>query len=424
MSMGREGVAPVLMPVAVFDPYSPPALAFMASLGRRGVPLTVCGPGGGFEAARWSRYCTQFRRCPPPEDHDRFRSWLRERLRNGEIGRVAPTSDLIAFHLAELREEFPCPVRRTLAPLAELETCLIKTRFAQACTRIGQPTPETYSPASVDEAAALARGLGYPVVLKPKSHLAVGMAARGAIADDETGLRANFVPYPIPSKATALAQRYPELRRPLLQRYLPSASQCVYSVGGYKDADVGIVAALVSVKREQWPPGTGISMVQHSCRDERVLRRGLETVDRLLSCGLFELELVVESDTLLAIDLNPRAFGFIDLDIALGNDLPWLWYRSTLAPLPPGPPVVPTDVLEWRLPLPFHAAHWVAFALGPYRGTELRDYFGALRRPSVSAFGSWRDPLPKLLSTLRLLRHPGGLVRPFVRKRVRHPLVE
>ncbi len=420
--MVREGVAPVLMPVAVFDASSPPALAFVASLGRRGVPLTVCGPGGAFEAARWSRYRTQFRRCPPPEDHDRFRSWLCERLRNGDIGRVAPTSDLIAFHLAALREEFPRPVRRTLAPLAELETCLLKTRFAQACARIDQATPETYVPASVDEAAALARGLGYPVVLKPPSHLAVGSAVRGVIARDETELRANLDPYPIPPQATALAQRYPELRRPLLQRYLPSASRCVYSVSGYKDADVGIVAALVSVKREQWPPGTGISMVQQSCGDGRVLRRGLATVDRLLSCGLFELELVLEGETLLAIDLNPRAFGFIGLDIALGNDLPWLWYRSTLAPLPPGPPAVPTDGLEWRLPLPFHAAHWVAVALGPDRGTELRGYVGALGRASVCAFGSWRDPLPKLLSALLLLRHPGGLIRPFVRQRSRYPL--
>jgi D-aspartate ligase len=412
------------MPVAIFDASSPPALAFMASLGRRGVPLTVCGPSRGFDTTRWSRYCTQFQRCPPLEDHDRFRNWLRERLRDGSIGRVAPTSDLIAFHLAELGEEFPLPVRRTLAPLEDLETCLIKTRFAQACARIGQPTPETYGPGSVDDAAALARGMGYPVVVKPNSHLAVGVAARGAIVRDETELRANFVPYPIPAEATALAQRYPELRQLLLQRYVPSASRCVYSVGGYKDADVGVVAALVSIKREQWPPDIGISMVQDSCPDDRVLRRGLETVDKLLSCGLFELELVVDGDTLLAIDLNPRAFGFIDLDIALGNDLPWLWYRSTLAALPPGPPVVPTGVLEWRLPLPFHVGHWMAFALGPDRGTEWRDYVSALTRPSISAFGSWRDPLPKLLSTLRPLRHPGGLVRPFARRRMRQPFAD
>ncbi len=257
------------------------------------------------------------------------------------------------------------------------------------------------------------------MVLKPKSHLAVGMAERGVIVDDEAGLRANFAPYRIPAAATALQQRYPELGRPLLQRYLPSASHGVYSVSGYKDADAGIVAALVSVKREQWPPGTGVSTLQRSCRDECVLRRGLKTVDRLLSRGLFELELVVEGDTVLAIELNPRAFGFIALDIALGNDLPWLWYRSTLAPLPSEPPVLSADVLEWRLPLPFHAAHWVAFALGPHRGRELRDYLGALRRPSITAFGAWRDPLPKLMSTLQLLRHPGALVRPFARQRRR-----
>src|SRR5205823_6240339 len=113
-----------------------------------------------------------------------------------------------------------------------------------------------------------------------------------------------------------------------------------------------------------------------------------------------------------------------DLDIALGNDLPWLWYRSTLAPLPTATPVVPTALLEWRLPVPFHIGHWVALVLGPHRGRQLRDYVGALTRPSISAFGSWRDPLPKLVSMLRPLRHPGGLVRPFVRNRLRQPVAD
>ena len=57
---------------------------------------------------------------------------------------------------------------------------------------------------------ALARRMGYPAVLKPKSHLAVGMARRGAIVGDETELRANFVPHSIPTTASALAQRYPD----------------------------------------------------------------------------------------------------------------------------------------------------------------------------------------------------------------------
>lgn len=45
--------------------------------------------------------------------------------------------------------------------------------------------------------------------------------------------------------------------------------------------------------------------------DGRILSVGLNAVDQLLSRGIFEVELLVDGDRLLAIDLNPRAFGFI-----------------------------------------------------------------------------------------------------------------
>jgi len=38
------------------------------------------------------------------------------KLRAGEIARVAPTSDLIAFYIGRVRDEFPAEVRRTIAP--------------------------------------------------------------------------------------------------------------------------------------------------------------------------------------------------------------------------------------------------------------------------------------------------------------------
>jgi hypothetical protein len=46
--------------------------------------------------------------------------------------------------------------------------------------------------------------------------------------------------------------------------------------------------------------------------------------------GIFEIELLVDSEHLCAIDLNPRAFGFLALDIARGIDLPWLWLSTTI----------------------------------------------------------------------------------------------
>jgi hypothetical protein len=87
---------------AVFDNYWATTLAFARSLGRQGVPLHFYGTGAG----RWSRYCTRRSGCPPVDSVDEFQGWLRDKLRSGDITRIAPTTDLIAFHTSALRTEF------------------------------------------------------------------------------------------------------------------------------------------------------------------------------------------------------------------------------------------------------------------------------------------------------------------------------
>ena len=207
-----------------------------------------------------------------------------------------------------------------------------------------------------------------------------------------------------------MANTYPELRWPLMQRYVPSARHRVYSVSGIKDAVGGVLAASVSYKREQWPPDVGVSTVQIGCEDEKILRAGLQVVDRILSRGIFEIELLVDGDHLYAIDLNPRAFGFVALDIARGVDLPWLWFRSTFEPQSALPR--PVSGIE------FEARHKVLHFLRrivnrrPANDTlapaECRDINS---RVSVPMLGDWTDPLPMLICHLYLLRHPCSLVR-------------
>jgi len=356
------------------------------------------------------------------DDAERFLPWLRERVRSGEIGRVAPTTDSIAYYLSVLRDEFAPEVRRTIAPLEELETNLIKTRFSAACARIGQPTPLT---ASADElsvsthheeaAVEAATQIGFPLLMKPNSHLALGSVERGQLIRDLDELRAAYRPYPVMPGNEALAERYPEVRWPLLQQYVPSARTRVFSVSGYKDPDAGVVAASLSCKRQQWPPDTGISTVQVSWNDERILTAGLAAIDRLHSRGIFELELLDNGSELLAIDLNPRAFGFIALDMALGNDLPWLWFQSTLRPLASRRIASERPVIASRLLIPYLIGRCIGAMVGRGRidGGQAEPLLRAER--SISMLGYWSDPLPKLLSTLRLLRHPGGLVKPYVR---------
>jgi hypothetical protein len=358
------------------------------------------------------------------EDADRFLPWLRRRVRSGEIQRVAPTTDLIAFYVSMLREDFAPEVRRTIPALVELERAVIKTRFGAACARTGQAVPVTEAPDDARAGVATAERLGFPLMMKPKSHLVVG-DERGRVVNDLRELREYYRPYKISPGRESLAERYPELVWPLLQKYVPSARTRVFSVSGYKDPDGGIIAASLSCKRRQWPPDTGISTSQVSAADARILSRGLETVDKLVSCGIFELELLESGTELLAIDLNPRAFGFIDLDIALGNDLPWLWFESTLRPLTAGAVIgnpmplaaplmaAPPKGIECRLPIPYTISRFINALLGVRSADESEP--GAVTATRViPMLGHWDDPLPMLLANLRQLRHPGSLIRPYI----------
>jgi predicted ATP-grasp superfamily ATP-dependent carboligase len=380
-------------PVAIFDNYWGTTLAFARSLGRRGVPLHFYGSGAGC----WSRYCSRSLRCPPVENAAEFLPWLRENVRSGAISRIAPTTDLIAFYASSLRSEFAPEIMRTIAPLAEVETCLIKTRFSAASALHGLPGLATLSADSIEGAIAAAEKLGYPLMLKPNSHLAVGFVERGRLVLDEADLKRHFRRYTVNAGQEHLAELYPELGWPLLQRYIPSARHRVYSVSGLKDADGGIVSACLSYKREQWPPHVGVSTLQVGCDDARILERGLRVVNQVLSRGIFEVELLSDGNDLYPIDLNPRAFGFIELDIARGSDLPWLWFRSTIERLQPS--------LNQTLRTALVARSALLPALSSLFGK--RD----VPRSSVSMLGHWQDPLPMVVSRLHLLRHPRGFLR-------------
>jgi D-aspartate ligase len=393
--------------VALFDNYWAPTLVFAQSLGRRGVPLHIYGNG----AARWSRYRSRHLQCPPVEQADQFVPWLRQRIRNGDISRIAPTTDLIAYYMSELREEFAPEVQRSIAPLAEIETALIKPRFCAACDAVGQVVPQTYSPEDSISAIVAARQLGYPLILKPKSHVVVGSAERGRLIRDDSELREHFRPYAVAAGQARLGERYPELLWPLLQKYVPSARQRVYSVTGFKDVEGGIIAASLSYKREQWPLDVGTSIVQVSYTDDRILQTGLRTVDLLLSCGIFELELLADGDTLTAIDLNPRAYGFIGLDVARSYDYPWLWYQSTHAALAPMTQPLSTLAREGRHVALYALRRVVRWRLRGFRTPKTESRDPTRPRAWISMLGTLNDPLPAIVANAMLLRNPRSLIK-------------
>jgi predicted ATP-grasp superfamily ATP-dependent carboligase len=278
-----------------------------------------------------------------------------------------------------------------------------------------QLVPSQAAPDDIGRAVDDARRLGYPLIVKPKSHLVVGSKERGRLVRNETELLKHYRRYDTARGQEQIAATYPELSWPLLQRYIPSARSCVYSVSGIRDVERGTLAVTLTCKRQQWPPDVGVSTVQSLCKDSRILDAGLATVQKLLSRGVFELELVAEGDKLLAIDLNPRAFGFIALDIAAGNDLPWLWWQTTTNSFEASSRPRPIPALDCRFVVPYYFGQTISKMLQP-SGRQETSAADAAETPWVSMLGHRSDPLPMFLANMQLLRllpHRGGLLRPY-----------
>lgn len=400
--------------IAIFDADAPGALCFTRSLGRVGLKTRVYSHKR-FPVARFSRYCTEFERCPDPEDARVFLPWLTAQLRAGRIQLIAPTSDLIAFYTAECAELFPRGLASMLPSREQVLTSLFKDQFDQACVAAGYKVPKTWAPKSVEEARALADSLPYPVVMKPKSHVAVGLE-RGKVLHSAADLRARYAAYPVPPEQAQFAERYPELLLPILQEYVPRSLENLYSVSGLIGTDGTIVAASASRKTRQWPPtlGVGIEFLPH--HDPQMVEQGAALSKAVLGRGIFELELIRDprSGELLAIDLNPRAHGFISFDVQRGHDLPLLWYRSVtgeqLANVGPA-----RDDLTWTHAVPYHVSHWAGVLRGPDRGNQLKAYSERLFEQRVDIVNDWSDPVPSAPFLAYMLRHPGGVVRPFLK---------
>lgn len=401
--------------VAVFDASLPPGLAFVRSLGARGIPVHVYG-ADSLASARLSRHATGFRSCPPPHHADEFVDWLVDELATDRFDLVALTSDYVAFAVTEAGDRSGRRIVGAPDPTA-VRTCLFKREFNAAMDRVGFPVPKTAAPSDTDGALAAADSFGYPVVLKPRSHAGIGLA-RGVVVHDPEALRREFAPLSAPSRLASAARHDPDLAYPLVQEYLhddaaPDAYDVV-SISGVLDGDGNVLAVGHSRKMGRWPGRLGVGTVFERSAEEPFTEAALEAVQAVLGSGIFELEVVVHRPTgrHWAIDLNPRAFGQISLDIALGRDLPALWYESVTGRrlAMNARPVEPTPQF-WHQGVPVWVGAAVALMDGADRRRTVRRLIAHQRTPHVGAAAQLADPLPGLAFGWGLLKHPRSLVR-------------
>lgn len=372
------------LPALLFDATYHGTLAAVRSLGRAGIPVVVADPRR-LTPATWSRYTTRSVRCPPVADAEAFVAWL---VRFGERhGRhvVYPTSDEVAFLLAENHVRLE-PLFATYQPdLDHTLGILDKKRLHGAAETAGIQTPETRFPTSAREAQEMADGLDGPVLFKPRTQLFLRAHRKGEIVSDRARVADAYAAFRRDNVyLPPVAERTPELTQPMLQRYYSEAADGIGSVSGFRSRDGKVLAVLGALKILQRPRRLGIGLCFESQPVEpELLARVTRMLEELSYFGVFELEFIEEQGgARLLIDMNPRFYSQVELDVARGLDLPRMAYAAAmrdddgLAALARGPNGGPRDRAFRN-------------SIGVHLVTGAQRVFGTMSRDDAERWRSW-----------------------------------
>ena len=285
-------------------------------------------------ATHWSRACAERVLLPDPRvSVGSFVDRLDELLRSGRYDALIPGSDATLLAVSEHRERLEGSTRLGLPSREAVRKTVDKRLLLREAAQVGLAPPESRECADVAAAEGAAAGLGYPVVLKPAQSFAAvngGLRQRGVVV--------------VPN-ADALADAVETFAPPFIVQRFERAGflSCTGVV-----ADGRLLALTTSRVLRLWPPAAGM----HAFSETVPPPKGLEEqVTSLLAAvgwqGIFQLQLLELADGRLSvIDLNPRVFASIALDVDAGANLAAIWCDWLLGRNPS--PVVARPARRYR----------------------------------------------------------------------------
>ena len=321
----RGRLAPALLADATW--YG--TLAAARDLGGRGVPITLACDAR-LAPARWSRFVSSIVRCPSTKDAAGFLAWLHA-FGDAHPGHVLyPTSDDTAWLIANHREALAhkyrlySPGPETFAKLLDKGRLLVEARAA------GLLTPETWLPESDAEVERLSREIEFPVFVKPRTQVMALGGRKGGRVYERTALAKACRDYRLDEEQLRrLGPHMQQAGRPLVQALFP-ARESIYTVDGFVDRK-GEMVTLGCNKVLQRPRRVGPGIIFDHAPVPPALAEGLRRLWLNTGFhGVFDVEFVVDGDRTMLIDLNPRFYNHMALEIERGMPLPWLAYLGAL----------------------------------------------------------------------------------------------
>jgi predicted ATP-grasp superfamily ATP-dependent carboligase len=201
----------------------------------------------------------------------------------------------------------------------------------------------------------------------------------------------------------------------MIQEKIDGKPEDFISISGLLDSAGNPVAHAATCKKAQWPRDLGVGVSFDCYTDPTIIQTGLKLTRRLLKRGLFELEIIFDKKKKkwVAIDLNPRSFGQVSLDIARGNDLPILWYEQVMN-IKSNHVNDPDRNIEWIHLFPY-SLHKISETIqNPSQLFDIKNIIKSAKKRRVDIINDLKDPLPSIPFMLNSVKHPKSLMRQFL----------
>jgi predicted ATP-grasp superfamily ATP-dependent carboligase len=297
--------------VLVTDASRGSAIAFIRSLGRRGVDV-VAADHNPRSAGFRSRYASRrFVYPDPSKAPDAAIDALREEVARHDVDLLVPVSDEVLLPLSAARDRFAGGCALAIPEPDALRAVTDKEATLALGRRLGVPTPRTALARTVDEALAVAPALGWPVVVKP-------VASR---VYREGSVEAFSVAYAdSPEGLAAQVGRLAGRSAALLQEYRPGEGHGVELL-----TDRGRPLAAFQHRRLHEVPITGgASALREGVPLDPVLHaHATRLLAELRWTGLAMVEFRVGPDGPVLMEINGRIWGSLPLAVKSGVDFPW-----------------------------------------------------------------------------------------------------
>jgi D-aspartate ligase len=300
-------------------------IAAVRTLGARGVDVEIVS-SERLGAAAWSRYAKRTYAAPPESDSERFLERLLAIGRDNPGRILLPTSDETAWIYAENALLLQRHFRLYHPPITTLRRILDKKLFSDAAISVGLSVLPSWDPSSLEELAALAPNLSFPILIKPRTHVHRLRNDKGVVVASPHELIRQYRAFVDREQERAADNPLlPDARRPILQQFVRVRSEGVLSITGFIDrtGELFVTRAARKVFQRSQPVGVGVCFEAQPSPEELpdLVRRLCRELDYF---GLFEVEFLRHDGHWAVIDFNPRMFSQVGMDIRRGMPLPLL----------------------------------------------------------------------------------------------------